>query len=285
MKASAVTLASLFIFIFASYSIFPSFEKSRKEVRSADVKGLTLSPIVLKLMTLEFRSIAADFLFVRASQFTGGKTSDGAAVTKEDWDWLYRNLNAATELDPHFQDPYYLGNGFLTWGAERYEDANRLLQKAVDSRDWDWWFPFLIGFNKFYFQGKNKEGADYLLLAYERPNAWPILPSLAARLYYDDRGTKTAISLLSTILKNTTDEKIIKSYKTRLAALYGIYYLENAALLYEDRIGLPPRNIDVLVEFNIIKRIPRDPYGGKFYIDRDGSIKTTSKLSYAALKK
>lgn len=285
MRATAVTLVSFFIFVFGYFSIFPSFEESRKAIRSADVKGLTLSPIILKLMALEFNTITADFFYVRASQFYGGRVSDNATVTDEDWDWLYRNLNVVVELDPYFQDPYYLGNGIFTWDAGRYEYANKLLLKAVDARDWDWWFPFMIGFNKFYFQGKNKEGADYLLKAYARPNAWHVLPTLAAKLYYDDRGTETAISFLSTILNSATDESIIKRYKVRLDALRRVLYLEKAALLYEERIGLPPRDLKGLLYFNIIGQIPKDPYGGQFYIDNDGGIKTTSKLSFATMKK
>jgi len=40
----------------------------------------------------------------------------------------------------------------------------------------------------------------------------------------------------------------------------------------------PPEKIDVLIAKGVINEIPQDPYGGEFYIDKDGSIKTTSEL-------
>lgn len=281
MRSTIITLLLLLTFLFGYASTFTPFEESRRTMRAADVKGLTLPPVVIKIMSMEFRNIAADFLFVRASQFLGSRVEGKRALTKDDWMWLYHNLDVVTELDPYFQDPYYVANGLLVWDAGMYDEANALLKKAVDARTWDWWFPFMLGFNKYYFQGKNKEGADYLLLASKRPGAWPMLTTLASKLYYEGGKTEAAISFLTAILKNENDEAVRKKYSIRLDALKRILYLERAAALYEDTMGVFPRNLNVLIEAGIIKKIPEDPYGGQFYIDKDGAIKTTSKLAFA----
>ncbi|MBE9503316.1 MAG: hypothetical protein IME96_03995 [Proteobacteria bacterium] len=285
MKAVSVSLIALSIFLIGYITTFSGFENSRKQIKSQQVKGLTLPPVVLKLMTLEFKTVTADFLFVRASQFYGGKAGQQESLVEEDWQWLNHNFHVITELDPYFQDPYYVANGIFTWDAHMYEEANTLLQKGVDARSWDWWLPFLVGFNKFFFQGKNKEGADYLLEAHKRPGAWGMLPTLAARLYYKEGATETAISFLEALLTNEKNADIRKNYTIRLDALKKILYLERAASLYEDRMAVKPRNLKVLLDFGIIKTIPKDPYGGQFYIDKDGSIKTTSKLAFATLKR
>jgi hypothetical protein len=254
-------------------------------MKAVEMKGLTLPPLIVKLMAMEYRSIVADFLFVRVSQFYGGKVGENIRPEKEDWQWFYRNLDLVTELDPWFQDPYYLGNGMLTWDAKMYKEANLLLKKATDARTWDWWFPFMLGFNKFYFLGENHAGAEYLLKAYERPGAWTFLPSLAARLYHDDRKTDNAITFLTGFWENEKDAKVKKNYAVRIDALKKIAFLEQAVLRFRLKFGWIPENMDKILIYGIIKGVPKDPYGGKFYIAEDGAIKTTSKLAFATIER
>ena len=280
MRSSLTGFIVLFIFLFGLTITFPSFEASRKSIKKVETRGMTLPPIVIKLMALEFRNIVADFLFVRVSQFYGGKVETKAAATAEDWQWLYRNLDAITELDPYFQDPYYLGNGLLTWDAGMFGEANTLLRKATDARTWDWWFPFLMGFNKFYFMGDNKGGADALLEASKRPGAWKILPKLAARLYYNDARTENAIAFLITFWENETDEAVKKEYEIRIEALKNILTLEKAIKKYSETFGKLPASEKELISTGILDDIPKDPYGGKFYLGRDGRVMTTSKLAF-----
>jgi len=275
------SIVILFLLVAGYVSIFPAFEGVRKEIKKVDVKGLTLPPAIVKLISAEFRSLAADFLFLRASQFYGGRVKDRQSASKEDWQWLHRNLNLATELDPYFEDPYYLANAILTWDAGMVEEANLLLKKATEKRSWDWWFPFFLGVNKFFLLGENKEGADYLLLASKRPGAWDDLPKLAARLYYRDGRTQKAIAILKVFSDNERNRSVRKSYEIRMESLEKILALEKAAAKYEKIKGRKPKNLEALIQAGIMDKIPEDPYGGLFYIDKDGSIKTTSKLALA----
>lgn len=276
----------LLIFLVSSYAlIFPSFEKARKNVLMGEVKGFNLPPLVIKFMAFEFKSIAADLHYVRASQFYGGRVNRLADATRDDWAWLYTNLWIATELDPYFQDPYYLGNAFLTWDAGLYVQANKLLKKGMDARTWDWTLPFYIGFNKFYFLNEPKEAADYLLKAYERPGAIPYLPNLAARLYQREGRTQAALAFLVNFWENERDEKLKKSYEIRIDALRKILSLEKAVVMYKEKNGKQPEKLEELVKTGLIKEVPKDPYGGTFYIRGDGVIETTSKLAFVAPQK
>jgi len=283
MKIGRGTLI-LLIFLMASYAlIFPSFEKARREVKIGEVKGLNLPPHVIKFMAFEFKSIAADLHFVRASQFYGGRVDRLDKATRDDWAWLYTNLWLATELDPYFQDPYYMGNAFLTWDAGLYVQANKLLQKGMEARTWDWTLPFFIGFNKFYFLNEPKEAADYLLKAYERPGAIPYLPNLAARLYQREGRTEAALAFLINFWENERDQKQKKAYEIRIDAFRKILSLEKAAAAYKEKNGKLPEKLEELVKTGLIKEIPKDPYGGTFYIRGDGVIETTSKLAHLSV--
>jgi hypothetical protein len=41
-----------------------------------------------------------------------------------------------------------------------------------------------------------------------------------------------------------------------------------------------PRNIQALITAGIIKEIPKDPYGGSYYLTEAGSVYTTSNLVF-----
>ncbi|HAK60340.1 MAG TPA: hypothetical protein DCO77_08145 [Nitrospiraceae bacterium] len=260
---------------------FPWFEAARKNVRNVESKGITLPPEIVKLMSLEYNAISADFFYVRASQFFGGKVLTKSAATQDDWEWLYRNLDVITELDPYFEDPYYLGNAYLAWIAGMPEKANALLVKGVRAREWDWMMPFFVGFNKYYFLNKHQEGGDYLLIASKRPGAWKALPTLAARLHYNEGRTENALAFLITFWESEPDARIKRNYEVRIDALKKILSLEKAVSRYKKKTGRSPQNLKVLVQTGIIEKIPDDPYGGVFYVDKDGSIKSSSKLAFA----
>jgi len=277
-----LSIAALVLFISLYALIFPVFEKQRYPVKMDQARELILPPFVVKVMSLEFRTVTADFLFARTSQYYGGRSYRPGTWSKSDYRWLYNNLIVATDLDPYFEDPYYFANAVFTWSANDYNNANSLLARGTAARTWDWQLPFYLGFNKFYFQHDNKGGADDLLIAAKRPGAWVSLPTLAARLYSNAGRTENAIDFLQIFSKNETNLKIKASYEIRLDALKRILYLERAVSRYKDKNGRLPRNIQALVRSGIINNIPEDPYGGKFYLNRDGSIKTTSKLALPA---
>jgi phage anti-repressor protein len=273
----SIAVLALFISLYAL--IFPVFENQRYPVKIDQARELILPPFVVKVMSLEFRTVTADFIFARTSQYYGGRSYRRGTWSKSDYRWLYNNLIVATDLDPYFEDPYYFANAVFTWGAGAYNEANNLLARGTAARTWDWQLPFYLGFNKFYFLHDNKGGADDLLIAAKRPRAWAGLPSLAARLYSNAGSTENAIDFLQIFSKNETNLKIKASYEIRLDALKGILYLERAVSRYKAKTGRLPRNVQALVRSSIINKIPKDPYGGEFYLDMDGSIKTTSKLA------
>ena len=247
--------------------------------KGEDTAYVIPSPI-LKITALEYKGLASDLMFLRSIVFFGstlerGKTS---AVKESEWDWIYNTLNASTDLDPHFFDPYYFGQAQLTWGVNMIRETNLLLEKGTRYREWDWMLPFFIGFNHFYFLQENDKASEYLMEASKRPGASSMLASLATRLAYKGNRTENAIIFLRQILKDTTDERLKKEYETRLTALEEILFLEKAVTVYNERFEKAPSKLDDLVTAGIIRAVPEDPYGGEFHIDTEGSIKTTSDL-------
>ena len=252
---------------------------NRKLPRGDEVNVVLPSP-VLKIASLDYDGLASDILYLKALVFYGSTFvgKEQRKVKAGEYNQLYLMLKASTDLDPYFLDPYFFANGVLTWEANKVRETNMLLETGSRYRSWDYWLPFFLGFNYYYFLSDNDRAAVYLMEASKKPGADPFYSYFAARLAYKSNKTENAIVFLEGMLKTTKDKTIRKDYETRLEALKAILYLEKGEVVYKERFGKNPDNINILINQGIISQIPQDPYGGEFYIDKDGSIKTTSDL-------
>lgn len=277
---TAIPVAVLFALLSLHILTVPVLSERRKMLPKGEEASYVLPAPLLKITALEFDSLASDFTFLQAMVFMGStfERKERPRVKEWEWRWLHDTLNASTDLDPYFLDPYYFGEANLTWEGNMIREANKLLEKGSKYRDWDWMLPFFIGFNHFYFLQENDRASEYLMEASKRPDASPMFASLATRLAYKGNRTENAIIFLRQLLKDTTDERLKKEYETRLTALEKILFLEKAVTVYNERFEKAPSKLDDLVTAGIIRTVPEDPYGGKFYIDTEGSIKTTSDL-------
>jgi len=245
--------------------------------------GYVLPGPLLRLIAGEFRGLAADIYFLKGL-VTFGRTLEQRvedAEKEQVWQQVFALLDAATDLDPYFFDPYYFANASLSRNPAMVPKINTMLEKGLYLRDWDWMLPFYLGFNHFYYLQDNVKASEYLMLGAQRPNAMPLLTTLAARLAYKGNRTENAIGFLRGILSKTEDEKTRELYQTRLEALEKIFYLERAVAYHLEQFGDEPKDLQALVRRGVIPEIPADPYGGSFFIADDGSIQSTSDLVYA----
>lgn len=278
MRSFIVAILVISFAISGSVFALTMVSSERDKLRRTEGIGLVMPSAVARIVALEFKGIFADIIFSRAMTYYGGKLIRTEKITEEEWDWIYKNMDLATDLDNYFLDPYYFGAVNLSWGANKVKEANALLEKAFKYRDWDWSIPFYLGFNHFYFLQDNEKASFYLMESAKRGTSGSLIPILAARLAYQGKRTENGIIFLQEIIKKTDDDTVKKSYEMRLSALKGILFLEKAVAVYQDSFKKQPERLDELIAKGIITAIPKDPYGGKFYIDKDGSIKTTSEM-------
>jgi hypothetical protein len=226
------------------------------------------SPI-LKITTLEYDGLVSDFLFLKALVFVGSvfERTENQRILEWEWYWLHNVLEASAELDPYFFDPYYFANANLTWGGGLIRETNRLLEKGSRFRDWDWRLPLYLGFNNFFFLHENEKASEFLMVAARRPGGSPVFASIASKLAYKERRTENAILFLEEIVRKTANDELKKEYETRLDALRSISILERAVAAYREKFRKTPRKVDDLMAKKMITTIPKDPYGGTFYMD------------------
>ncbi len=238
--------------------------------------GYLLPAPLAKFVLAGFDGIASDMMFIRTASFVQGHRVHGKKLVSEDWDWVAALLDRATEFDPHFRDPYYFGQAFLTWDGGKVREANALLEKAVQHRSEDWVFPFFIGFNHFYFLQDYPQASTYIMKASRIAGSPPYLAGLAARLAVRGNETQAAVDFLREALAKTEDEGMRGVLSVRLAAFEGALMLERAVAEYRRLYGSAPPNLQTLLKKGILSAIPVDPYGGVFYLDENAMVKTTS---------
>lgn len=250
----------------------------RKDLPRGDASAMVLPSPLLRITSLGFKGIVADFIFLDVIIYYGSTLdrTEQPYVKEWEWKWFERSLHTATDLDPYFFDPYYFGNAIFSWESHRIKEANALLEKGIAARTWDWILPFFAGFNNFYFLGENEKAAEYIMEASRRPGANPMLASLASKLAYKERRTETSIQFLEETLKRMDDAAIQKDLQKRIEALQRIYVLEQAVALYRQRFKEYPPKLESLIQRGIIKEVPEDPYGGKFFLAEDGTVKSTT---------
>lgn len=238
--------------------------------------GYVPSRDVLRMASLDHKSLLGNWLFFKVITYYGGRIDPEFVGEPKGVEYfeMYRHLDAVTYIDPYNIDAYYFSEAIFTWGLGRIKEVNRLLERGLKYRTWDFYIPFFLGFNNFYFLKDYESASRYMTIA-ARLKGDPLLVNLSARLLYESARTEVAIAFLKDMIENTWNEKAKAILIKRLHALEAVDYLEKAVKRFESIYNRRPEHMRELLDKGIINRIPEDPYGGEFYIE-GGKIKTTS---------
>lgn len=234
----------------------------------------------LKAAALNHKAAISEWIFLETITYFGMKIDKDRPELRKTIDYpsIFRFLDASTYIDPYNIDAYYFTEAVFTWGLGRIKEADYILERGLGYRTWDFYLPFFLGFNNFYFLKDNKNGAKYMEIA-ARITGDPLFTTLASRLLYLSDQTDVAIGFLEMMIKNMPSGQIREPLEIRLNALRSIAYLEQGVKKYQKQFKVIPTDINQLLQRNIITEIPKDPYGGEFFVDNNGQIRSTSKLA------
>ncbi len=268
------------VFVIVYIVALGKITEEAKKIPKGEDTAYVMPASILKITALEFDGLASDFLFLKSLVFLGStyERKEDPRVKPWEWQWLYHTLDASANLDPYFFDPYNLANANLTWDGGLVREANALLERGCRYRYWDFLLPFYVGFNDFYFLDDSAKASEYLMEASRRPGASPLYADLAVKLAYKERRTENAITFQEYLLEHTDDPRQHADYEKRLITLRGVLYLEKATADYKQRFGRYPHDLQDLMTKHIIDKLPPEPYGGNYFIDSNGKVKTTSEL-------
>jgi tetratricopeptide (TPR) repeat protein len=189
-------------------------------------------------------------------------------------------IHGAVQLDPYNMDAYYFAQAILVWDVGKVSIADDLLDYGMRFRNWDWYLPFFAGFNHAFFLKDYNAAAKYYQRAGELSGS-NLFKSLAGRYMQKAGQTDMAILFLSAMANGEKNPAIRQSYQTRIAAFREVRRIEIARDKFRETTGRLPDTIDVIIRDGYLSPLPADPYGGKFFLEPNGKVATTSKFAYA----
>jgi hypothetical protein len=236
---------------------------------------------VLKITFADYRNLLAQYSVIKVLFYFGTlvETFERKVPLQPEYFNMFKIMQTTVKLDPYNMDAYYFTQAAFTWELRKIREVNDLLEYGMKYRTWDYQLPFFIAFNAAYFQKDYKTAAVYMKKAAELSHN-PLFTNLTARYFYEAGQTGLGLIFLDAMVKGTSDPKVKRLYVVRKDALKSIKTIEDAVSYYVVRNGKPPADLASLVAEGFLDNIPHDPYGGTFFIDLDGSVRSTSKLAF-----
>lgn len=186
---------------------------------------------------------------------------------------LARIQDDASLLNPAHEDNYYTAAAILSWEGE-VEAAQRILDRATNSRPSDVLPPFFFGFNRLQFFSDPATAARYALIAARHATDEgdrQALTVIAAR--WSERGSdpRVAAETVRGMAASTRNSDLKRLLLNRAERLERLADLRVKAAEFERRFGKHIDRIEDLVASGMLKETPLDPLGDG-YVVKDGEI-------------
>ncbi|MCD6389935.1 MAG: hypothetical protein J7L69_11030, partial [Desulfobulbaceae bacterium] len=106
----------------------------------------------------------------------------------------------------------------------------------------------------------------------------PLYANLASRYFYESEQNEFGLKFLDAMIQGAKSSSVKKSYEMRKQALISVLQIEEAVSSYRNRFGRFPTELTELVQTGLLAKLPDDPYGGTFFLDEQGKVRTSSKF-------
>ncbi len=265
--------------------IFP-FASYMKNKPFVEKMGYTPEPAILKFLSVDQYPVVAATLVMKAINYYGGlvETAPNKVSQPPEYYQMHSAIDTAVHLDPYNMDAYYFDQATIVWGAGQVEQTNKLLEYGMRYRTWDYYLPFFAGFNYAYFL-KDYDNAARCYKRVGELTGSDLTMNLAGRYLYEAGKTQLAIDYLSLMVKTARNNAVKKTLETRLQAFLEVRKIENDSALFKERFHRSPRSIEELQAKGFLRESPVDPYGGTFYLDEKGKVRSTSKFAFGVAGK
>jgi tetratricopeptide (TPR) repeat protein len=250
-----------------------TIDRQRAALTEERDEVLLSSGKLLKLMSLEYAPLMADFYWTRVVQFYGNKHVRGNA----NMELLWPLLDITTTLDPNLLVTYRFGAMFLSQpaptGAGRPDLAVQLIQRGIKENPDYWRLYEDLGF-VYYFDMKDyAKASEAFQEGSKNPNAQLWMKVLAAKVAEEGESYATSVFLWKDILATSTDPTIRKNAETHLQLLKVKEDCRQIDLLadeFEKQFGRRPKRINEIVQSKMLQGMPVDPLGYAYVFDENG---------------
>lgn len=253
-----LTIIASLIALVISSQIFSDASKEKTEKPSPFV----IPTKVVLAADLGLHNAASDIAWLSAIQYFGDWQSDGYAK-------LVDYIKAVNELDPKFSYPYAFGTLILP-ELGKSDEAIEIAKAGIDKADPDFLIPYYLAVTYFIEKKDYENAAYYFDLAARTKGAPDNVKAISASFGGRPDLRAQSIAIWTSIYENSSDEVVRERAKAYVIHYEILNLLENAAAQYKTKNGIYPQNIDDLVSAKILRAIPDDPFGFKYYIDEEG---------------
>ncbi len=259
------------------------FTKEMKARPVAVKLGYFPEPEAVKLVVGDQKYLASQYAVLKVIMYFGALVDQRKQqhVTPE-YENMFATLKTASVLDPWNADIYYFAQAAFVWELQKTRDVNVLLDYGMKYRTWDDQLPFFAGFNASFFLKDYAAAAQYLKRSADISKN-PLVANLTARYFYESGQEELGIRFVDYMQQRTADVRINRIYLLRKEALQAVLKIKRAVSVYNEKFGVPPQSVDTLVSVHLLDAIPADPYGGTFYLDSNGMVRTSSKFSMSGI--
>lgn len=237
---------------------------------------------ILKFTIGDQRYLISELAVFKVMLYFGGMFENNANMLKlpPEYANMARMLSNAVKLDPYNMDAYYLAQAAFVWDVKgSAKDINNLLVYGMRYRTWDYNLPFFAGFNAAYFLHEYRNAAEFMKKAAELSGD-PLFANLSARYFHEAGRTELGIRFIEAMEKSAKEEKVKKSFTLRKEALQAAQIISKAVIRYRETFKVNPATVQDLVNAGFLNSVPRDPYGGQFYLAEKGKVESTSKFAF-----
>jgi len=225
-------------------------------------------------MSLGWRNVLADVLWFRTISYFGQHFRSDRT-----YPWLASMCDLVTDLDPRAEHVYRFAGAILPWEAGQADAGIRMLEKGVREFPDSWTLRYQLGFSEFFFKDNASKAVEHLTAAIELPGVHPAIARLAAILAREQFGPATTLAFLEEMQDTVDSSDVRAAIRDQISEARYLSDLENlqaAVDAYRLRFAIPPLFLQDLVDTGFIRQIPEDPFGGKYQVDFDGVVGSTS---------
>lgn len=239
---------------------------------------------IVKLLVGDQQYLASQYAVLKVIMYFGSLLDQvkNRVDVKPEYENMYSTLKSASILDPWNADIYYFAQAAFVWELHKVSDVNALLDYGIKYRTWDDQLAFFAGFNSAYFLKDYAAAARYMKVSADISRN-PLITNLTARYFYESGQEELGIKFIDYIQQRTADIRINRIYMVRKEALSAVLEIKKAVRNYTEKYKISPQSVDELLSSHILESLPVDPYGGTFYIDNDGMVRSTSKFSMSGI--
>ncbi len=181
-------------------------------------RELIAPPVIISHLSFGYKETLGDVLWIRAIQdfdFCDKPLGQNLCINNT---WLFKMLDAITELSPNFRIPYAAGGLALTVLVSDYDGATKIFDKGVKAFPHDWPILYRAAYHYLY-EVKDKKRAAELLIQAGQNGAPPWVFTLAGRLYSDSGELDLAQNLLQEMKDTNQDATLIQRLQDKIDSM------------------------------------------------------------------